>query len=138
MDRYAIMLKKKPGKDGFSKRLREIFGTKYPIKLIAVLSVAPIKSFYENYLFYEVKNEMFVFDSKATANVRLDFFPLNLHGEKLKAAFKAVESHYHFKCVHISRWGTSEYITIELPIDDKRNKGMAENFNQTFGKTIGW
>jgi hypothetical protein len=124
MDRYKILLKKKPGKtsDSFFKMLRDIFGTKYPIKVFGIKSGEPITSVNENFLFYDIKHEMFVSNDFAPNGIRLQlkFFSLGLYAEKIKAAFKAVQSAYHFKFIQINNWSGSGNVIIELVLDLKK------------------
>jgi len=126
MDRYRILLKKKPESQGlFPKKIREIFGTKYPIKIILVpwlKQMQMVTSIAENFLYYEIENHMFV-PNQNLHNNQIPVFQLKYHENDLKAAFKAAEGIYQFKAVNINRLISQlshDFITVELVIANKK------------------
>jgi hypothetical protein len=122
MDRYSILLKKKPNKNGLSffDRMRGIFGTKYPIKINVVMNLGvwlqrvplPVNNFF----YYDATSELFSRNPIAS----LPFFHYRSHRDEIRAVFKTVEKDHHIKDIMIYRHGQSENIGIILNMD--RNK----------------
>jgi hypothetical protein len=114
MDRYSILLKKKPNKNvlSFFDRMRGIFGTKYPIKINVVANLGvplPVNNFF----YYDATSELFSRNPIAS----LPFFVYRSHRYEIRAVFKTVEKDHHIKDIMIYRQGQSENIGIILNID---------------------
>ena len=119
MDRYSILLKKKPSKNtlSFFDRMRGMFGTKYPIKIntVTILSLPlPINGFF----YYDASAALF---SRAPVT-SLPFFAYRSHRDEIKAVFKTVEKDHHIKEIQIYRQGQSEIIGIILNLDTKKEQ----------------
>lgn len=88
MDRYSILLKKNPSYP-FREEMKKVFGTKYPLQIVSVMTREIIFPFQEAFLFYDPDNEMFSLQKGKT----LPFFQYGEHRDQLKISFRALSMH---------------------------------------------
>jgi hypothetical protein len=121
MDRFSIALKKKPSKNdlSFFDRMRGLFGTKYPIKVINVPFNPHGRVPYPTnnpFFFYDVAHELFVHGE----NPEIPYFSYRGHRDEIKTVFRTIEKEHSIKDIMIYRQGQSDDVGIILNLDKER------------------